>query len=525
MTHHALESLKSLRLSGTPTQEQYEDVMRILGNDRQPRLAEQLLRELDLEGVIASGVAYSRLIKAYHLVGDKRQADVIAAEMKSRSIAADDSTFSARLSGKLSEKDLQEALTALHAAPSRPLYTTVIGAYAMRGDFAAVDQQLKAMSERGFQPDPTLFHTIISSACHGNNIDKTELYFQQMAQRGLSRTAFAFRVLINGCVANDRAARAIELFEQAEREGIAMDNGLIMAAISAYGALHKLSEANSLLQTSRRKNIGVNADTYNALLKTYASHQLPMEMARVVSQMQAENVALNSRCYLTLITAASDTATALRLFEQCIRDSVILDDNVYRALGARLPLADRVALTSHAMRQGIVPAPSPVAPRNIDLHQTSIAMAPAIVILHFDMLAQMHDDKALATHFSAKGSELAIITGRGLHAKSGQSALQPAMLRLCYQHLRPLSGPFDCTRAHNTGALFLKWPELVEVLYRWPTVRKNILADQTLSDAHRAPIEVQPSESKPIPISVAPKRKAESVSGATLIVPRKRTAV
>lgn len=100
-------------------------------------------------------------------------------------------------------------------------------------------------------------------------------------------------------------------------------------------------------------------------------------------------VASSAQLYATRIKYSPTVKCALAVFEESVAKSVA-DENVYRALCAQLPLGDRVVVYAQGAWQRLFPAPSSEQPLVMDLHRLPVAAAVAHLVVHMDMLQQLH---------------------------------------------------------------------------------------------------------------------------------------
>ncbi|TDL29833.1 hypothetical protein BD410DRAFT_758956 [Rickenella mellea] len=189
-------------------------------------------------------------------------------------------------------------------------YTTVIFAYAQRGDYDGMNKWLEMMTQKGHSPDLHVYNVILKSFALRGEMDSVVTVMDQMRSAHFYPDAVSYTTVIKLLAQRNDPLTAENLFKRALREGVVPDRAMVTAVMNAHveAALWPgVIRCFDYLRTSRARFMHLGIEVYNTLLKAYVLIGAPFHVvADIFHKLEQARVRPTARTFALLIQSACD---------------------------------------------------------------------------------------------------------------------------------------------------------------------------------------------------------------------------
>lgn len=189
-------------------------------------------------------------------------------------------------------------------------YTTIIFAFAQRGDFEGLNLWLKAMMDAGHPPDAHVYSIILESFASRGDVDTVASVLDQMRAANIQPSRVHYTTVIKFLAQRRDPASAEAIYKRALREGIAPDRIMITALMNAHveaGSWPGVVRIFDYLKASRYRRIPLTIEVYNTLLKAYVMIGTPFHTVSLLfRKLQVTGARPDAYTYALVIQSACD---------------------------------------------------------------------------------------------------------------------------------------------------------------------------------------------------------------------------
>ncbi|KAI6047532.1 hypothetical protein EDC04DRAFT_2597633 [Pisolithus marmoratus] len=189
-------------------------------------------------------------------------------------------------------------------------YTTVIFAFAQRGDFEGLNFWLKAMMDAGHPPDAHVYSIILESFASRGDMDAVAAVLDQMRAANIQPSRVHYTTVIKFLAQRRDPVSAEAIYKRALREGIAPDRIMITALMNAHveaGSWPGVIRIFDYLKSSGYRKIPLTIEVYNTLLKAYVMVGTPFHtVSMLFRRLQLTGVRPDAYTYALVIQSACD---------------------------------------------------------------------------------------------------------------------------------------------------------------------------------------------------------------------------
>ncbi|KAH9482529.1 Putative pentatricopeptide repeat-containing protein [Psilocybe cubensis] len=188
-------------------------------------------------------------------------------------------------------------------------YSTVVQAYARKGDADGLGALLEDMRVSEVEPNIQLMTNILSIYRKKGDIAGALNTYQYMRRIGLSLDTVVYTVVI-ALLANAKdSVTAAQIYMQAIDDGIVPDDTMTNALMNAYVETGTLKEAVAIFHhlTALDADLLPPIDTFNTILKGYVLYGAPFRLiSKLFFKLQKVGAKPNTYTFATLVLSATD---------------------------------------------------------------------------------------------------------------------------------------------------------------------------------------------------------------------------
>ncbi|KAI6152258.1 hypothetical protein BKA82DRAFT_4109040 [Pisolithus tinctorius] len=189
-------------------------------------------------------------------------------------------------------------------------YTTVVLAFAQRGDFEGLNFWLKAMMEAGHPPDAHVYSIILESFASRGDVDTVAVILDQMRVANIQPSRVHYTTVIKFLAQRRDPASAEAIYKRALQEGIVPDRIMITALMNAHveaGSWPGVIRIFDFLKGSGHRKIPLTIEVYNTLLKAYVMIGTPFHtVSMLFRRLQSTAARPDAYTYALVIQSACD---------------------------------------------------------------------------------------------------------------------------------------------------------------------------------------------------------------------------
>ncbi|KAH0907923.1 hypothetical protein HID58_039750 [Brassica napus] len=306
--------------------------------------AEELVREMEEEGIDAPIAIYHTMMDGYTMVADEKKCLIVfkrlkecgftptvvgkipkalevSRTMKEQGIKHNLKTYSMMINGFVKLKDWANAFAVFEdmvndgMKPDVILYNNIIAAFCGMGNMERAVQTVKEMQKLRHRPTTRTFMPIIHGYAKSGDMRKSLEVFDMMRRCGCVPTVHTFNALINGLVEKRQimqgyasvgdTGKAFEYFTRLQNEGLKVDIFTYEALLKACCKSGRMQSALAVTKEMSTRNIPRNSFVYNILIDGWARRGDVWEAADLMQQMKKEGVKPDIHTYTSFISACS----------------------------------------------------------------------------------------------------------------------------------------------------------------------------------------------------------------------------
>lgn len=190
-------------------------------------------------------------------------------------------------------------------------YSTVIYAYAKRGDCVNVNVWLEKMVKSGIMPDAHVYNAVVQAFAKEGDVSAIGAVLEQMRGSKFPPTHITYTTVLALIARRQDPAAAEALFRQALSEGIVPDRKMVTTVMNAYveaGQWQGVINVFDYLRTvARDRRLGLSIEVYNTLLKAYILIGAPFSVVfKLFHRLQKLDISADQHTYSLVVQSAID---------------------------------------------------------------------------------------------------------------------------------------------------------------------------------------------------------------------------
>eukprot|EP00210_Caulerpa_lentillifera_P004474 g4269.t1 len=314
----------------------YSALMKIYGAVGQFEKVQNLLHEMHDQKVTPDAAVYNTYLTYMGYRLNSRQVNELYQEMKALSVRLDDYTCNLILRVFARSGDPNGALEFIkelekHGIKSTAItYNTLIHAYINAAKSA--DSEIRTsdlchqiylkMKKSGLRPDRFTYHSLLAACSISGDHTRTLMYLYQMNQAKIKPSAMTYTTLIDLYARHSDPTNrrkylktCFSLLKQMERNQVSMDTRVFASMISACAKVKAPDHALKLI--SRMKAMGLSPDRYiyNSLIRLWTSVKNTEEAFSVFDAMIAEGIIPDVITFTSLFQILSEQNDSVRILK------------------------------------------------------------------------------------------------------------------------------------------------------------------------------------------------------------------
>lgn len=190
-------------------------------------------------------------------------------------------------------------------------YTSVILAYAKKGDLVGMNTWLASMGKAGIPPDAHVYNIILKCFAHRGDLSYIADVMEQMRGQGIAPPRHSYTTILAVFAERQDVLAAENIYRKAMDDGIIPDRKMIATLMDVYvqsGDWRGVIRTFDYLKASVRRGVRLNIEVYNILLKAYVRIGAPFRVvANLFQKMEETGLRPDAHSFSLLIQSACDS--------------------------------------------------------------------------------------------------------------------------------------------------------------------------------------------------------------------------
>ncbi|KAG0054984.1 hypothetical protein BGZ83_009858 [Gryganskiella cystojenkinii] len=330
-------------------QEQYQNLMRVLGNTAQIEPILECLQELkssQTRFLKPTTHTYDSILQAHLRRKDTTSAMSVFQEMQEQpGCEPQISTYNILLKGHLDNKDAlsaQRVLETLLLSEHRPnidTFNLLMSGYLQVGEFELVNGFYKGLDEYGLTPDAKTFRILMRSHQQQGQVDQVLNLFRKLMEsprEELHPGPEAYRVLIQTLATNERMVDALKVLrELTESRRFLIPISIYQVFLVQYAREGQAEKARRVLETIIREKLAISGGTINPLIQVYLSSRDYAEVREMTDLMHSHGIRPTDVTFHIMMNSAKYSGNlegAMQLYSRMLSEGVEPDAWTYNTL-------------------------------------------------------------------------------------------------------------------------------------------------------------------------------------------------
>mmetsp|Transcript_36910 Transcript_36910/g.47432 ORF Transcript_36910/g.47432 Transcript_36910/m.47432 type:complete len:954 (+) Transcript_36910:60-2921(+) len=291
------------------TIEIYNQLLAALGREGNSERAEEVLSQMELEGVKPNQMSYSQVIKSYNKRKEWSKALEVLNRMKSQNMYPTAQTYSHAMSVCMSSREWGWALSLVEEMENNlikldaNILTSALVACGHTNDFKSALHYETLMKRDGYALGDKHYGALISLSSKAGKQELVLQYFTEMLEMGGKPNTVLYSQAIAACNRLKKPKQALSFFLDMNRQGIEMDNMVISNVINACKEAGEWQAALGLLR--RMEKFGVSPDhiTYSTVIQACLRGRQNMKTVELLAEMRQKGIEPEAFTYTTVMLA------------------------------------------------------------------------------------------------------------------------------------------------------------------------------------------------------------------------------
>jgi len=282
-----------------------------------------------LAGLDQSAVAYASIIKSFASVGDETGAEEALRQLKDRNVKPDVVMYNALLSAYATNGNVEGAEAVLGrmraggvgcggaggeaggggggVEPNVVTYSSLMNAYAMRGQTDGAEAVLARMQVQGVQPNLITFNSLATAyARDGNIAGAADVLRRMQTDAHVTPNAVSYNAVLSAHAQSGSWKGAEEVIQHMTASNVQPNASSFNTLIDAYAAKGNVEGAENVLRRMNKlTEVEPNVISFSSVINAYSMRGDWRGAENLLRRMQYQGVQPNLVTYNSLVTAYS----------------------------------------------------------------------------------------------------------------------------------------------------------------------------------------------------------------------------